>query len=47
VTTGREDLDAFTAVGFAANFVFYLLLVYGILSIIRAFRMPPGDSGSE
>jgi len=47
VTTGREDLDAFTAVGFAANFLFYLLLVYGILSIIRAFRMPPDESGSE
>ena len=47
VTTGREDLDAFTAVGFAANFVFYLLIVYGVISIIRAFRMPHDDSGHE
>jgi hypothetical protein len=46
-TQGREDLDAFTAVGFAANFVFYLLIVYGVISIIRAFRMPHDDSGSE
>ena len=46
-TTGREDLDAFTAVGFAANFVFYLLIVYGVISIIRAFRMPHDDSGSQ
>jgi len=42
---GPGDLDAFTAVGFAANFLFYLLLVYGILSIIRAFRVPPDGSG--
>ena len=47
VTQGREDLDAFTFVGFCANFLFYLLLVYGILSIVRAFRMPPDDSGHE
>jgi hypothetical protein len=46
-TQGREDLDAFTAVGFAANFVFYLLIVYGVISIIRAFRMPHDDSGSQ
>ena len=46
-TQGREDLDAFTAVGFAANFVFYLLIVYGVISIIRAFRTPHDDSGSE
>jgi len=43
---GPSDLDAFTAVGFAANFVFYLLIVYGVISIIRAFRMPD-DSGRE
>ena len=43
---GPEDLDAFTAVGFSANFVFYLLLVYGIISIIRAFRIPD-DSGNQ
>ena len=43
---GPDDLDAFTAVGFSANFVFYLLLVYGIISIIRAFRMPD-DSGNQ
>ena len=44
---GPDDLDAFTAVGFAANFVFYLLLVYGIISIVRAFTMPPDDSGRQ
>lgn len=44
---GPEDLDAFTAVGFAANFLFYLLLVYGIISIIRAFTLPPDGPGSE
>jgi hypothetical protein len=44
---GPSDLDAFTAVGFGANFIFYFLLVYGVISIIRAFRMPPGDSGRE
>jgi len=43
---GPSDLDAFTAVGFAANFVFYLLIVYGVISIIRAFRMPD-DSGRQ
>ena len=44
---GPEDLDAFTAVGFAANFLFYLLLVYGILSIIRAFTLPHDGSSDE
>ena len=43
---GPTDLDAFTAVGFAANFVYYLLIVYGVISIIRAFKMPD-DSGRE
>jgi len=43
---GPDDLDAFTAVGFSANFVFYLLLVYGIISIVGAFRMPD-DSGNQ
>jgi hypothetical protein len=47
VTEGREDLDAFTSVGFAANFIFYLLIVYGVISIIRAFRMPPDESGRD
>jgi hypothetical protein len=45
-TQGPPGDEGFTLIAFAANFLFYLLLVYGIISIIRAFRMPD-DSGRE
>lgn len=46
-TQGPPGDEGFTIIAFAANFIFYLLLVYGVVSIIRAFRMPPDDSGRE
>jgi hypothetical protein len=43
-TQGPPGDEGFTLIAFAANFLFYLLLVYGIISIIRAFRMPDDSS---